>query len=250
MPAGEGVILDRSVYSDCVFARVCKREGFISTEGEITTCTCRLVSRLLFAPFSLVVSQFQTWHELCSTASIIHTLHSFSVSRVSTVPVLPAKGTGTPTNATHHDFSECFSPVLLWKNPQTSKSMYMYSITLYVVHYLWFSTVLLACFKIFQSAVPFFRLEHIPLSLSTSRYCTCPCWLSWLHLVKVASCRHLYTHAYPHYQSVGEVAGEQKCACWCVTLAFTGLWRWSVIGLPTEAAWGISGVYKVHEVGK
>ena len=60
MPAGEGVILDRSVYSDCVFARVCKREGFISTEGEITTCTCRLVSRLLVADFSLVVSQFQT----------------------------------------------------------------------------------------------------------------------------------------------------------------------------------------------
>lgn len=32
--SGEGVILDRSVYSDCVFAHVCKKEGFISAEGE------------------------------------------------------------------------------------------------------------------------------------------------------------------------------------------------------------------------
>ena len=52
VPAGEGVILDRSVYSDCVFARVCKREGFISSEGEITTC--RLVLRPLTAAFCCV----------------------------------------------------------------------------------------------------------------------------------------------------------------------------------------------------
>ncbi len=30
----QGVILDRSVYSDCVFAQVCTNEGFISSEGE------------------------------------------------------------------------------------------------------------------------------------------------------------------------------------------------------------------------
>lgn len=31
---GDGVILDRSVYSDSVFANVCKNEGFISEDGE------------------------------------------------------------------------------------------------------------------------------------------------------------------------------------------------------------------------
>lgn len=30
----QGVILDRSVYSDCVFAKVCTNEGFISSEGK------------------------------------------------------------------------------------------------------------------------------------------------------------------------------------------------------------------------
>ena len=31
---GEGVILDRSVFSDSVFANVCKKEGYISPEGQ------------------------------------------------------------------------------------------------------------------------------------------------------------------------------------------------------------------------
>lgn len=33
--AGQGVILDRSVYSDCVFANVCRDEGYISADGEL-----------------------------------------------------------------------------------------------------------------------------------------------------------------------------------------------------------------------
>lgn len=31
---GEGVILDRSVFGDCVFANVCTKEGYISAEGQ------------------------------------------------------------------------------------------------------------------------------------------------------------------------------------------------------------------------
>jgi len=33
--SGQGVILDRSVYSDCVFANVGRNEGYISEEGII-----------------------------------------------------------------------------------------------------------------------------------------------------------------------------------------------------------------------
>lgn len=33
--SGEGAILDRSVYSDCVFASVCNKEGFISDKGSL-----------------------------------------------------------------------------------------------------------------------------------------------------------------------------------------------------------------------
>ncbi len=32
--SGQGVILDRSIYSDRVFAKVCTSEGFISSEGS------------------------------------------------------------------------------------------------------------------------------------------------------------------------------------------------------------------------
>ena len=35
---GEGVILDRSVYSDCVFANVGRSEGYISKEGKCSCC--------------------------------------------------------------------------------------------------------------------------------------------------------------------------------------------------------------------
>lgn len=47
---GQGVILDRSIFSDCVFARVCTREGFISDEGKFSTekpvCQASLVTFL------------------------------------------------------------------------------------------------------------------------------------------------------------------------------------------------------------
>ena len=36
---GDGVILDRSVYSDSVFANVCRNEGFISSDG-VCVCVC------------------------------------------------------------------------------------------------------------------------------------------------------------------------------------------------------------------
>lgn len=40
MIAGEGAVLDRSVYSDNVFASVCTQEGFISNEGIISLLYC------------------------------------------------------------------------------------------------------------------------------------------------------------------------------------------------------------------
>lgn len=37
--AGEGAILDRSVFSDVVFANVCTKEGYITSEGKETKNT-------------------------------------------------------------------------------------------------------------------------------------------------------------------------------------------------------------------
>ena len=35
---GGGAILDRSVYSDCVFANVGRNEGYINKEGVLQCC--------------------------------------------------------------------------------------------------------------------------------------------------------------------------------------------------------------------